>query len=199
MAGGQGHPLRSSCAKAMVQGQPTRARALRDPLTPRRRRDGGGLSGARLKTSPAGFDNQYLPVYWSAIGPRFVVNLARNVGLRHLAPVDPSAPETMRRDHMKGKNGPAPWWCGSLSAAVAALVIMPATASGPSKPTGADLIVRADVLAQQWVVRDENLPSSACSVQEGSVTPGIHRESIAFASNRSKPPRGLSPDLRVQL
>ena len=38
-----------------------------------------------------------------------------------------------------------------------------------------DLIVRQDTLAQQWVVRDENLRASFCSVQEGEVTPGVHR------------------------
>lgn len=38
-----------------------------------------------------------------------------------------------------------------------------------------DLIVRQDKLAQQWVVRDEKLPASFCSVQEGGVTPGTHR------------------------
>jgi Lysyl oxidase len=38
-----------------------------------------------------------------------------------------------------------------------------------------DLIVRQDKLAQQWVVRDENLAASFCSVQEGGVTPGVRR------------------------
>lgn len=38
-----------------------------------------------------------------------------------------------------------------------------------------DLIVRQDMLANQWVVRDENLPASFCSVVEGGVTPGVHR------------------------
>jgi hypothetical protein len=38
-----------------------------------------------------------------------------------------------------------------------------------------DLIVRPDAMAQQWVVRDENLPADACSVIEGGVTPGVHR------------------------
>jgi len=39
----------------------------------------------------------------------------------------------------------------------------------------ADLIVRTDVLAHQWVVRDEDFSAAACSVQEGGVTPGEHR------------------------
>ena len=38
-----------------------------------------------------------------------------------------------------------------------------------------DLIVRQDMLASQWVVRDENLPASFCSVIEGGVTPGMRR------------------------
>ena len=38
-----------------------------------------------------------------------------------------------------------------------------------------DLIVRQDTLGQQWVVRDENLAASFCSVIEGGVTPGLRR------------------------
>ncbi|MEO6259051.1 MAG: hypothetical protein ABIP63_01830 [Thermoanaerobaculia bacterium] len=38
-----------------------------------------------------------------------------------------------------------------------------------------DLIVRGDMLGQQWVERDEDLPSTYCSVNEGQVTPGIRR------------------------
>lgn len=38
-----------------------------------------------------------------------------------------------------------------------------------------DLIVREDILRQQWVVRDENLPANFCSVIEGGITPGIRR------------------------
>lgn len=38
-----------------------------------------------------------------------------------------------------------------------------------------DLIVRSDVLGQQWVVRDENLDASFCSVEEGGITPGLRR------------------------
>ena len=37
-----------------------------------------------------------------------------------------------------------------------------------------DLIVRQDVLAHQWVVRDEDLPGTLCSVEEGNITPGTH-------------------------
>jgi len=38
-----------------------------------------------------------------------------------------------------------------------------------------DLIVRQDMLASQWVVRNENLPAGFCSVVEGGVTPGMRR------------------------
>ena len=38
-----------------------------------------------------------------------------------------------------------------------------------------DLIVRQDKLAQQWVVRDEKLDASFCSVEEGGVTAGTRR------------------------
>ncbi len=38
-----------------------------------------------------------------------------------------------------------------------------------------DLIVRGDTLGQQWVVRDENLPATYCSVEEGHVTPGVRK------------------------
>ncbi len=37
-----------------------------------------------------------------------------------------------------------------------------------------DLIVDQKRLLQNWVVRDEKLPASFCSVQEGGVTPGEH-------------------------
>lgn len=38
-----------------------------------------------------------------------------------------------------------------------------------------DLIVDSDITAEQWVVRDENLPATYCSVEEGGVTPGVRR------------------------
>jgi len=37
-----------------------------------------------------------------------------------------------------------------------------------------DLIVDQKRLLQNWVVRDEKLPASFCSVQEGGITPGEH-------------------------
>lgn len=45
----------------------------------------------------------------------------------------------------------------------------------PPDETGLpDLILSPD-LGKQWVVRDENLKASFCSVQEGGVTPGYHK------------------------
>ena len=41
----------------------------------------------------------------------------------------------------------------------------------PPKP---DLIVDQKRLLQNWVVRDEKLPASFCSVEEGGITPGEH-------------------------
>lgn len=38
-----------------------------------------------------------------------------------------------------------------------------------------DLIVDTNLLASQWVVRDEKLAADACSVIEGGVTPGLRR------------------------
>ncbi|HEX6861992.1 MAG TPA: lysyl oxidase family protein [Thermoanaerobaculia bacterium] len=38
-----------------------------------------------------------------------------------------------------------------------------------------DLIVREEIMAQQWVVREERLDPNACSVIEGGVTPGLRR------------------------
>lgn len=38
-----------------------------------------------------------------------------------------------------------------------------------------DLVVRQDMLGGQWLVRDENLSPTACSVIEGGITPGLRR------------------------
>ncbi len=38
-----------------------------------------------------------------------------------------------------------------------------------------DLIVDPKITSEQWVVRDENLPATYCSVEEGGVTPGVRR------------------------
>ncbi|HEV8701076.1 MAG TPA: lysyl oxidase family protein [Candidatus Polarisedimenticolia bacterium] len=57
-------------------------------------------------------------------------------------------------------------------AAAAALAVAPARAVADGMP---DLIVRADRLASQWVVRDEKLSPDTCSVIEGEVTAGLRR------------------------
>jgi len=72
-------------------------------------------------------------------------------------------------------NGTALRWSCSLSIVVLTLVATSATTAPAGKLTGPDLIVRADVLSRQWVVRDENLGSTFCSVIEGEVTPGLRR------------------------
>ncbi|HJU42673.1 MAG TPA: lysyl oxidase family protein [Vicinamibacterales bacterium] len=54
------------------------------------------------------------------------------------------------------------------------MIVMQTTAHS-TKLSGPDLIVREDMLALQWVVREENLPPTACSVIEGEVTPGLRR------------------------
>src|SRR5260370_34805425 len=43
-----------------------------------------------------------------------------------------------------------------------------------AQPGLPDLIVRQDVLAQHWIVRDEDLPGTLCSVEEGGIAPGMH-------------------------
>jgi hypothetical protein len=57
-------------------------------------------------------------------------------------------------------------------AAAAALALAPGLVVADGMP---DLIVRADRLASQWVVRDERLSPDACSVKEGEVTAGLRR------------------------
>jgi len=61
--------------------------------------------------------------------------------------------------------------------ALAALCL--AAAPGIAAPVVAqglpDLVVREEIMAQQWVVRDEKLDAAFCSVVEGGVTPGLHR------------------------
>jgi hypothetical protein len=55
-----------------------------------------------------------------------------------------------------------------------ALPIFASDKSAPDLKGTPDLIV-SNMLGQQWVVRDENLPASFCSVIEGGVTPGIRK------------------------
>jgi hypothetical protein len=57
----------------------------------------------------------------------------------------------------------------SATATTGALKAAPAPAAGLP-----DLIVDQKRLLQNWVVRDEKLPASFCSVQEDNITPGDH-------------------------
>ena len=72
-------------------------------------------------------------------------------------------------------NGKTLWCSCAVSGVVLGLALLSGTTAQSARLTGPDLIVRADVLSHQWVVRDENLPSTLCSVQEGGVTPGLRR------------------------
>src|SRR5215216_6099853 len=57
----------------------------------------------------------------------------------------------------------------------AGIVLLPSWKSRATAVNGPNLSVREDVLGSQWVVRDENIPSNACSAIEGEVTPGLRR------------------------
>jgi hypothetical protein len=60
-------------------------------------------------------------------------------------------------------------------AACGVLVMLAGAASRPAAQlAGPDLIVRGDILAQQWIVRDEKI-GHVCSAEEGNVTPGLRR------------------------
>ena len=65
--------------------------------------------------------------------------------------------------------------CKTLSAASLFLLGAISLATAQNTTPMADLIVRSDKLSQQWVVRDEKLDASFCSVEEGGITPGTHR------------------------
>ncbi len=67
---------------------------------------------------------------------------------------------------------PHAWNSALFCAAAAALALAPGPAAADGMP---DLIVRADRLASQWVVRDEKLSADTCSVIEGEVTAGVRR------------------------
>src|SRR5712691_5884095 len=57
------------------------------------------------------------------------------------------------------------------------LMCTPAFAFDKSAPDliGTPDLIVSNMLGQQWVVREENLPANFCSVQEGGVTPGIRK------------------------
>lgn len=66
----------------------------------------------------------------------------------------------------------------AVAVVAGALAVSYAAVAGQSEPDlegTPDLIVREDVLGHQWVVREENLAASFCSVQEGGVTPGLRK------------------------
>ena len=62
-----------------------------------------------------------------------------------------------------------------LCAVALAGIAVTSTRGGAAQANGPNLIVRSDVLGEQWLVRDENLSAAACSVEEGGVTPGLRR------------------------
>lgn len=71
-----------------------------------------------------------------------------------------------------------------IAAAFTFLFLVPSTgySQSPQSPnsqpdtTGSpDLIVNTVLLGHQWVVRDEDMPATACSVEEGGITPGTRR------------------------
>ncbi|MGH9280590.1 MAG: lysyl oxidase family protein [Acidimicrobiales bacterium] len=68
---------------------------------------------------------------------------------------------------------------GTMAVAALCLAAGRADAGSPSTYPDVegmvDLTVREEVLAHQWVVRDEDLPKGLCSVEEAGITPGMHR------------------------
>jgi hypothetical protein len=60
---------------------------------------------------------------------------------------------------------------------VLSLSAVPLFASDKSAPdlVGLPDLIVSDMLGQQWVVREENLPATFCSVVEGDVEPGIRK------------------------
>lgn len=53
-----------------------------------------------------------------------------------------------------------------------ALLAVPTVSASSGMP---DLIVRQDVLAHHWIVRDEDFVAGSCDVIEGGITPGTHQ------------------------
>ena len=56
----------------------------------------------------------------------------------------------------------------------AALVMAAGSRRPLAQAAAPDLIVRGDILSQQWVVRDEKI-GQVCSAEEGNVTPGLRK------------------------
>ena len=62
----------------------------------------------------------------------------------------------------------------TLGLAISLYKVAALTANATVTPGKPDLIVDQKRLLQNWVVRDEKLPASFCSVEEGGITPGEH-------------------------
>jgi hypothetical protein len=64
-----------------------------------------------------------------------------------------------------------------LAGTALALGLLASLSAGvPAQAQGLpDLIVRTDIMERQWVVRDEKLSATFCSVIEGEVAPGLRR------------------------
>src|SRR5215213_2350264 len=63
----------------------------------------------------------------------------------------------------------------ALSVAVGISWLAYTSKGGATVVNGPNLSVRSDILGSQWVVRDENIASTACSSFEGEVTPGLRK------------------------
>ena len=64
----------------------------------------------------------------------------------------------------------------TVRTAVACLtLLLPAVAARPASAGLPDLVVREDIISQQWVVREEKLGANYCSVIEGGVQPGLRK------------------------
>lgn len=63
----------------------------------------------------------------------------------------------------------------AAGAVTGAMVAPPFEGRTSAKAAMPDLIVREDLLKEQWVVRSETFSATACSVIEGGVQPGEHR------------------------
>src|SRR3989442_8431161 len=86
-----------------------------------------------------------------------------------------ASPKIQEGPSMRVSSAKCVTFLASLTLVVLTLVLLPASSAQSAKVLGPDLIVRGDVLSRQWVVRDENLAAGACSVEEGGVSPGLHR------------------------
>ena len=65
--------------------------------------------------------------------------------------------------------------CAAIVSIVAISLVLQKAKAVTSDAEKPDLIVDQKRLLQNWVVRDEKLSASACSVEEGGITPGEHK------------------------